>query len=352
MKMALAEAEQARFITHPNPHVGCVIVNNGAVVGRAATGPVGTAHAEARALHDAQSLAYGATAYVTLEPCSHHGRTPPCAQALVDAGIDRVVIAAEDPNPLVSGRGVATLRAAGVVVSQGLCREEARWQLRGFMSRMEQSRPWVRAKVALSLDGRTAMANGESQWITGSQARRDGQFCRAESDCVLSGIGTVLDDDPSLNVRLSGHDLGVQGPVRQPLRVLLDTRARLPDTAKWLAAAGPKRVYSAVDHHWSGAETVRFPGVESIDPKRVLQDLANAEINFVHLEAGARLTGAFLKAHLVDELVVYQAPAILGSEGRPMAQLCGLVHISDALRWRYTDVKTVGNDVRMVLLRT
>ncbi len=353
MRMALALAEEARFVTHPNPHVGCVLVNaSGAVVGRGATGPVGGPHAEARALLEAGAQARGATAYVTLEPCSHHGRTPPCAQALIDAAVRRVVIAAEDPNPLVAGKGVAMLRAAAIEVVKGVCRDEARWQLRGFMSRMEHQRPWVRAKVATSLDGRTAMANGESQWITGAAARRDGQFCRAESDCVLSGIGTVLDDNPSLNVRLSSDELGIAGDVRQPLRVLLDTRARLPEGSRWLAAAGEKRIYSAVERQWPGATTVCYPGVESIDPYRVLQDLAAVEVNFVHLEAGAQLLGAFLAAGLVDELVVYQAPAMLGSEGRPLAQLRGLVHISDALRWRFDDVKTVGNDLRMVLLRT
>lgn len=353
MVMALALAGQARFITHPNPNVGCVLVNaGGTVVGRGATGPVGSAHAEARALQDAAAEALGATAYVTLEPCSHHGRTPPCAQALIEAGVRRVVIAAEDPNPLVAGKGAAMLISAGVEVTQGVCRDEARWQMRGFMSRMERERPWVRAKVATSLDGRTAMANGESQWITGSAARRDGQFCRAESDCVLSGIGTALDDNPALNVRLSSEELGIEGEVRQPLRVLLDTRARLPEGCRWLAAAGEKRIYSAINKQWPDTTTVCYPGVESIDPRRVLQDLAACEVNFVHLEAGAQLLGAFLAAGAVDELVVYQAPALLGSEGRPLAQLHGLVHISDALRWRFSDVKTVGNDVRMVLLRT
>lgn len=352
MQEALALSAGARTITHPNPHVGCVLVKNNQVIGRGATGRVGQPHAEVHALNEAGANASGATAYVTLEPCSHFGRTPPCAQAMIDAGVSRVVVAALDPNPLVAGKGLELLQAAGLETSQGLCNEESRWLLRGFMSRMERGRPWVRAKVATSVDGRTAMANGESQWITGSEARRDGQYCRAESDCVLSGIGTVLDDDPTLNVRLSAADLGIEGPVRQPLRALLDSRARLPSSGRWAQEPGPKLVYSALEKQWDGIETVCFNGAESMDPKRVLLDLAEREINFVHLEAGARLIGSFLKADLVDELVVYQAPAMLGSDGRPMAQIDGLVHISDALRWRFGDVKTVGNDLRMLLLRT
>lgn len=352
MRQALELSASVRTITHPNPNVGCVLVKNNQIVGRGATGRVGQPHAEVHALHEAGSQAKGATAYVTLEPCSHFGRTPPCAQGLIDAGIQRVVVAARDPNPLVAGKGLELLESSGIETSQGLCAEESRWLLRGFMSRMERGRPWVRAKIATSIDGRTAMANGESQWITGPEARRDGQWCRAESDCVLTGIGTVLDDDPVLNVRLSAAELGISGPVRQPLRVLLDSRASLASTARWVEEAGPKLVYSTVEKQWCGVETVCFSGAERIDPNRVLSDLAQREINFVHLEAGARLLGSFLKAGLVDELVVYQAPAMLGSDGRPMAQLSGLVHISDALRWRFGDVKTVGNDLRMVLLRT
>jgi len=352
MQAALELAAGARFISHPNPNVGCVLVKDGQVVGRGATGRVGEAHAEAGALEDAGECAYGATAYVTLEPCSHYGRTPPCAQALIDAGVLRVVAAALDPNPLVSGKGLAMLTSAGIETSHGLCAEESRWLLRGFMSRMERGRPWVRAKVATSIDGRTAMANGESQWITGSAARRDGQFCRAESDCVLTGIGTILDDNPTLNVRLSPDDLSIEGKVRQPMRALMDTRARLPMACQWLREPGRKRVYSVFEKSFPDTESVCFKGAETIDCKRVLIDLAEQEVNFVHLEAGAVLLGAFLKANLVDELVVYQAPALLGSEGRPMALISGLVHISDALRWRFAEVKTVGNDLRMVLLRT
>jgi len=234
MEQALELAHSARFITHPNPHVGCVLVRDGQVVGRGATGRAGEGHAEVHALAEAQDRAQGATAYVTLEPCSHFGRTPPCSKALIEAGVSRVVAATLDPNPLVSGKGLEMLEAAGVETSHGLCAEQARWQLRGFMSRMERKRPWVRAKVATSIDGRTAMANGESQWITGSAARRDGQFCRAESDCVLTGIGTVIDDNPSLNVRLMQSDLGISGEIRQPLRALMDTRARLPEDSRWL----------------------------------------------------------------------------------------------------------------------
>lgn len=351
MQQALTLAESARFVTHPNPHVGCVLVKDGQVVGQGATGRAGEGHAEVHALREAGEQALGATAYVTLEPCSHHGRTPPCAQALVDARVKRVVAATLDPNPLVAGKGMRMLAEAGVKTAHGLCEQESRWLLRGFMSRMERGRPWVRAKVATSADGRTAMANGESQWITGAAARRDGHFCRAESDCVLTGIGTVLEDNPSLNVRLMPSELGIQGEVRQPMRALMDTHARLQEGCRWLSAPGRKRVYSSVEKHWLGVDTVCHKGAESIDPKRVLQDLAEQEINLVHLEAGAELLGSFLKEELVDELVLYMAPMMLGCEGRPMAVIRGLVHISDALRWRFGDVKTVGDDLRVVLLR-
>ncbi len=352
MQLALELSAAARFVSHPNPHVGCVLVKDNQIVGRGATGRIGEGHAEVHALAEAGEQASGSTAYVTLEPCCHQGRTPPCTQALIDAGVVRVIAATLDPNPLVAGKGLATLTAAGVEASHGLCAEQSRWLLRGFMSRMQRGRPWVRAKIATSLDGRTAMANGESQWITGADARRDGQFCRAESDCVLTGIGTVLDDNPTMNVRLSAAELGIDGPVRQPLRALMDTRARLQSNHRWSEEAGEKRVFSVIDRQWDDIDTVCFSGAETLDPKRVLQNLAEHEINFVHLEAGAILLGSFLKSDLVDEIVVYQAPAMLGSEGRPMAQLCGLVHISDALRWRFDHVKTVGNDLRMVLLRT
>lgn len=351
MRRALALAEAARFVTHPNPNVGCVLVRAGEVVGEGATGRAGEGHAEVHALRRAGERARGATAYVTLEPCCHHGRTPPCTEALIAAGVARVVAATLDPNPLVAGRGLAALGDAGIDTEHGLCEAESRWLLRGFLSRMERGRPWLRAKVAASVDGRTAMANGESQWITGAAARRDGHFCRAESDCVLTGIGTVLADNPSLNVRLLPADLGIDGEVRQPLRALMDTRGRLQEGCRWLAEPGRKRVYSAVERHWLGVDSVCYKGAESIDPRRVLADLAEQEINFVHLEAGAELLGAFLQADLVDELVLYTAPMMLGSEGRPMAAIRGLVHISDALRWRFGDVKTVGDDMRVVLLR-
>ena len=352
MQQALALAESARFITHPNPHVGCVLVKDGQVVGRGATGRAGEGHAEVHALQEAGDQALGATAFVTLEPCSHYGRTPPCALALIEAGVSRVVAATLDPNPLVAGKGLAMLTSSGVETSHGLCAEQSRWQLRGFMSRMKRGRPWVRAKVATSIDGRTAMANGESQWITGSAARRDGQFCRAESDCVLTGIGTVLEDNPSMNVRLMPSDLGISGEIRQPMRALMDTHARLQEGSRWLSEPGRKCVYSSVEKHWAGVDTICHKGAETIDPRRVLLDLAEQEVNLVHLEAGSELLGSFLKADLVDELVLYLAPMMLGCEGRPMAAIRGLVHISDALHWRFGDVKTVGDDLRVVLLRT
>jgi len=350
MQQALALAEAARFITHPNPNVGCVIVNNGEVVGQGATARVGGPHAEVHALQQAQGAADGATAYVTLEPCSHFGRTPPCAKALIDAGVKRVVAAILDPNPQVAGKGLQMLADAGVQTEHGLCSDEARWQLRGFLSRMERKRPWVRAKVATSADGRTAMANGESQWITGAEARRDGQFMRAESDCVLTGIGTVLDDNPSLNVRLSAEELNIDAPVRQPLRALMDTQGRLPTDSQWLATPGDKCIYTTAHKEWEGGQTVQMDSSVRLSPAAVLSDLAQREVNFVHLEAGAVLLGSFLKAGLVDELVMYIAPAFLGSEGRPMANIEGLVHISDAMRWRYADVRVVGSDLRVGLV--
>lgn len=353
MARALAAAETARFRAAPNPAVGCVIARGETVIATGATGPVGTAHAEARALAAAGEAARGATAYVTLEPCNHHGRTPPCADALIDAGVARVVVATADPNPLAAG-GLARLRAAGVEVHVGTAEAEARWQLRGFLSRVTRNRPWVRLKLAASLDGRTAMASGESQWITGSAARADVQWLRAESDCVLTGIGTLLADDPAMTVRLAPDALGVD-TVEQPLRVLVDSRLRCPAGARWLREPGRTLIYSGANaaSHSLPAEVVQMPLVSArVELGAVLADLARREVNLVHLEAGATLAGAAVQAGVVDELVVYVAPTLLGDAARPLAVLPGLAELAGAPRFTVREVSQIGEDLRVVLIPT
>lgn len=350
MVRALAIAHAARFHTAPNPAVGCVIASNGDVVAEAATGPVGALHAEAGALAIAGARARGATAYVTLEPCNHQGRTPPCSKALIESGIARVVVAIVDPNAVASG-GVEQLRKAGIAVEVGLCGDQARWQLRGFLSRVERGRPWVRLKIAASLDGRTSMASGESRWITGEPARADVQWLRAESDCVLTGIGTLIADDPAMTVRLSAADLGA-AQVRQPLRVLLDTHLRCPADARWLFEPGDRLIYTTADpgSRELAADVRQIATADGeVSLVAALEDLAGREVNFVHLEAGGTLSGAALQAGVVDEVVVYLAPVLLGDAAQPLARLPGLSRLAEAPRFAPREVSQVGDDLRLVL---
>ena len=340
MARALQLAARGLNTTMPNPRVGCVLVGNGAVVGEGWHEWAGEAHAEVNALRmagAASDAARGATAYVTLEPCSHHGRTPPCADALIDAGVARVVAAMRDPNPLVAGAGLARLQRAGIDVASGLMESEARELNIGFVSRMTRGRPWLRLKVAASLDGKTALNNGKSQWITGPDARRDAHAWRARSCAILTGIGTVADDDPSLTVR----DVPC---TRQPLRVVVDSRLETPPTAKVLTG-GNTLVFAAMPGTLPGAEVVVLPNARGkVDLAAMLAELGRRGINEVLAEAGTRLNGSMLREGLVDELLIYQAPILLGDAARGMFGLPELTELAGATRLEVMARRVVGAD--------
>lgn len=355
MARAIRLARRGQYTACPNPRVGCVLVKNGEVIAEGWHERTGGPHAEAMALARGGDLARSATAYVSLEPCCHHGRTPPCAEALIAAGVSRVVFAMRDPNPRVAGNGSEHLRAAGLDVIEGVMESEARAVNRGFLSRFERHRPWVRLKLAISLDGRTAMASGESAWITGTPARRDVQYLRARADAVMTGVGTVLADDPALNVRLTAAELDIAGPVRQPLRVILDGKLRLPEQAKTLSLPGHVLVYTAGDLDCR-EKRVFSPSVEvmtvssidgSLDLSEIMSDLVAREIGELHLESGPTLAGAMLEAGLVDELVIYQAPHLMGSSARGLADLPGVSGMSDRIELEISDLRLVGRDLRI-----
>ena len=353
MQHALALAGRATQATSPNPKVGCVLVKDGVVLGEGWTQPVGQAHAEVQALRDAAQRGHavaGATAYVTLEPCSHYGRTPPCANALIEARVARVVAALEDANPQVAGRGFAMLRAAGIEVASGLLATEARAMNLGFFKRMETGLPWVRMKVAASLDGYTALPNGQSQWITDVEARQDGHTWRARADAILTGIGTVLADDPQMNVRgVPPEKIG-----RQPQKIVLDSRLRLTPHAKLLQDGSALVVCAQGDQtrrrelEQAGAEVLCLPGkTGQVDLPALLQELGRRQINEVHVEAGAVLNGALIAQHCVDELLLYLAPKILGS-GAGLFSLPVLSHVSQARELVMHDVQMVGEALRVI----
>lgn len=347
MSQALHLAELGLCTTSPNPRVGCVLVRDGKIIGSGWHKKAGEPHAEVYALQQASTAAQGASAYVTLEPCSHHGRTPPCADALIAAGIARVVVAMQDPNPQVSGKGIARLRAAGIEVECGLMEAAARELNAGFVSRMTRGTPWVRAKVGMSLDGRTALSNGVSQWITGEHARRDVQHWRARSCAVLTGIETILADDAQLNVR-------EMECARQPLRVVLDSRLRIPLDARILQG-GNTLIYCAQGEEGkrirlqsAGTMVVAVPGHDGrVDLQAVLRDLAARGCNEVLVEAGPTLNGALLSAGLVDELLLYMAPALLGDGARGIADLGVLTRLDQCIDLAWQDVRQVGRDLRI-----
>jgi len=347
MARALRLAERGRFTTRPNPVVGCVIAHHDRVVGEGWHQRTGGPHAEVFALRQAGAEARGATAYVTLEPCAHHGRTPPCALALIEAGVARVVAAMRDPFPKVDGGGFALLRDAGIEVAEGLMATQARELNLGFLSRVERGRPWVRVKLAASLDGRTAMADGSSKWITGEAAREDVQRWRARAGAILTGAGTVLADDPQLTVRLADTE------VVPPLRVVLDARLRSLECARVREGGAPTlylhdAAVSAPDAADAGFASV--PGREGrLDLGAVLALLAGRGVNEVHTEAGAVLSGALLKAGLVDELLLYQAPILLGEQGRPLLDGMDITRMDQQRRLRVVDQRQVGADLRLLL---
>ena len=346
MARALELAERGLHTTTPNPRVGCVLVKAGEIVGEGWHERAGEPHAEVHALRAARGQASGATAYVTLEPCSHHARTPPCSGALLEAKVTRVIAAMVDPNPLVAGRGLETLRSRGVDVQCGLMESEARTLNAGFVSRMTRKRPWVRVKVAASLDGRTALANGRSQWITGPEARRDGHKWRARACAVLTGIGTVKDDDPQLNVR------DIETP-RQPRRIVVDSRLETPESAKVLAkgtfiAAAHEDPARASALQAKGAELIVLPNAQGkVDLEALMLELGRRELNEVHVEAGHKLNGSLLAAGLVDELLVYLAPSVLGDSARGMFHLPAITDLADKRELEVTDLRMIGSDIRI-----
>lgn len=350
MARALTLARRGLFSTDPNPRVGCVLVRDGAIVGESWHQRAGEPHAEVNALEMAGERARGATAYVTLEPCCHYGRTPPCTDALLAAGIARLVAAMSDPNPQVAGKGLTILRDAGVAVECGLLETEARALNPGFIRRMTEGRPFVRVKLAMSLDGRTALASGESQWLTGDAARRDVQRLRARASAILTGSSTVLADDPGLNVRLPEVE-------RQPLRVILDTALRVPPTAKTLYLPGSVLIFTAVADPASqmplraaGADVAVVPQVGSrLDLGAVMTELARRECNEIHVECGPTLAGALLRARLMDELVIYMAPLLLGDKARGLFQLPELTQMSERTELEMVEMRAVGRDWRLTL---
>lgn len=357
MARALQRARQGMYWAMPNPHVGCVLVHDGAVIGEGFTQPAGGNHAEIQALRQAGDAAKGATAYVTLEPCSHHGKTGPCVEALIQAGVTKVVAAMEDPNPLVAGNGLQRLRDAGIDVECGLLEAQARAMIPGFVARMERGRGRVRAKLAMSLDGRTAMASGESQWITGAGARADVQRLRAMSCAVVTGVGTVLADDCSLTVRegdlrLPPEDVR-RASARQPLRVVLDSALRTPPGANILDGAAPTLLCHAHDTPVPAAITAT--GVNRLALERLengldlaaLLDFLNArQSNEILVECGPRLAGAFLKEGLLDELIVYMAPVLMGSDARPLLEL-PFERMAQKVPLHIEDMRRVGEDWRI-----
>lgn len=360
MARAIQIARQGLYSSHPNPRVGCVIVNNGRIVGEGWHKIAGQGHAEVNALAQAGEQSKDATAYVTLEPCSHFGRTPPCSQALIDAGISRVVGAMQDPNPLVSGNGYNMLREQGIEVSCGLLTKESEQLNPGFIKRMSAGRPLVRVKSAMSADGRTAMASGESQWITGAGARQDVQRLRARSEAIITGVDSVLIDDPSLTVRpevWTDQDEWpevLNEPI-QPLRVILDSQLRTPITAKMLALSGNTLIVCATENpqrqaalEAAGAEVLCLPDKEEapkVDLRTLLAELARREVNEVLVETGATTAGAFVQQGLVDEWVLYMAPTLMGSDARPVLLMPGIDTMKNTLSLTMKEVKQVGNDL-------
>ena len=348
MSRALQLARKGLYTTDPNPRVGCVIVKDGEIVGEGWHERAGEPHAEVHALHAAGDKAVGATVYVTLEPCCHHGKTPPCSEALIKAHVGRVVVAMQDPHSRVAGKGLQQLRDAGIEVEVGVLESQAQALNPGFIRRMQTGRPYVRNKLAMSLDGRTAMASGESKWITSAAAREDVQRLRARSSAIVTGVGTVLADDPSMTVRLEGIE-------RQPVRVVVDTHLSMPVTARMLQQPGRTLVMTCSDDEaarealeQAGAEVIVLPFCsDTVDMQAVLDALGEMEINEVLVESGATLSGAMLQAGLIDELVIYMAPIVMGDGARGLFRLPELQTMEQKINLDITDMRAVGIDWRI-----
>lgn len=350
MRRALQLASEGMFITAPNPRVGCVIVKDGRIIGEGFTQPAGQAHAEVQALRDAAGRGLdvrGATVYVTLEPCSHYGRTPPCADGLIGAGVAKVVVAITDPNPLVAGQGLTKLKQAGIEVVFGVLEDEAREMNIGFFSRMQHGKPWVRMKAAASLDGKTALHNGQSQWITSAQARDDGHWWRARACAILTGIGTVTEDNPQLNVRAVNTS-------RQPRRIVIDSRLEIDPDARVLAGGGTWIVAAQPDPDKEarlrerGAEIIMLPNAHGkVDLPALMLELGRRQINELHVEAGSKLNGSLLREGCVDELLLYLAPCLLG-DAQGLFDLPALQSLDEKRLFSFHEVKQIGPDLRIL----
>ncbi len=360
MARAIRLARLGLYTTDPNPRVGCVIVKNGELVAEGWHRKAGEPHAERVALAAAGERAAGATVYVTLEPCCHHGRTPPCSDALVAAGVGRVVVAMQDPNPLVAGKGLEQLRSAGIDVVTGVLEGEAATLNPGFIKRMTRGLPYVRCKLAMSLDGRTAMASGESKWISSDASRRDVHRLRARSSAIITGIGTVLADDPALTVRLpveALHGVDSEDEILQPLRVVLDTRLSISPGASLFRQPGETMIVTTSDDEAAaepllaaGATILRQDHSDEIDLEALLVQLAETGINEVLLESGATLAGAVVSAGLVDELLVYLAPHLMGDSARGLLHLPGIGTMGQRIELTTTDLRQIGPDIRLTLI--
>ena len=348
MSRAIQLAKRGLYTTDPNPRVGCVIVNKGTMVGEGWHQIAGEAHAEVNALAMAGHHAEGATVYVSLEPCCHQGKTPPCTDALIAAKVERVVAAMQDPNPSVAGNGLQQLTNAGIVAEVGLMETQAHELNRGFIQRMKTSRPYVRNKLAMSIDGRTAMADGTSKWITGEAARLDVQRLRARSSAILTGAGTVLADDPSMTVRL-------EGTTRQPERIIIDTNLSTPTDAKIIKQPGQAHILTCSDDEvtidqltQAGAKVVTLPKVNNgVDLHAMMDYLNKLEINEVLLETGATLSGAMLEEKLIDEIIIYMAPVVMGDQARGLFRLPQLNSMSDKIELSLKNTRMLGNDIRL-----
>ena len=361
MQLALDLAKQGEFTTTPNPSVGCVLVKDGKVVGKGFHAKAGEPHAEVMALREAGEKARGATAYVTLEPCSHFGRTPPCAKGLVEAGVSKVIAAMCDPNPQVAGKGLQILSDAGIESAVGLLEENAEQLNKGFLKRMRTGKPFVQLKLAMSIDGKTAMASGESKWITGAQARADVQQYRAKASAILSTSQTVLADDPSLNVRWEELPPDVkagypQEKLRQPVRVILDSSHKVRSDFKVFLTESP--VWLVGEEDYSLTDFPLFTDYLKLDRNQgetrlqaLMSALGKRQINTLWVEAGATLAGALIAENLVDELIIYMAPKLLGDQARDLCHLPNLTQLTDAPLWQLQSCEPIGDDLKLIYIR-
>ena len=361
MQLALDLAKQGEFTTTPNPSVGCVLVKDGEVVGKGFHAKAGEPHAEVMALREAGENARGATAYVTLEPCSHFGRTPPCAKGLVEAGVSKVIAAMCDPNPQVAGKGLQILSDAGIESAVGLLEENAEQLNKGFLKRMRTGKPFVQLKLAMSIDGKTAMASGESKWITGAQARADVQQYRAKASAILSTSQTVLADDPSLNVRWEELPSDVkadypQEKLRQPVRVILDSSHKVRSDFKVFSTESP--VWLVGEDDYSLTDFPHFTDYLKLDRNQgetrlqaLMAELGKRQINTLWVEAGATLAGALIAENLVDELIIYMAPKLLGDQARDLCHLPNLTQLADAPLWQLQSCEPIGDDLKLIYIR-